>query len=72
MKLILGFQDVIEIVNNGVEALPENPTDVQRNDIEKPRRNIARLSFIFINAWITRYLKRLHMQKALRKLGIHL
>jgi len=31
MKVIFGFQDVLEVVNNGVEALPENPTDVHRN-----------------------------------------
>jgi len=31
MKVIFGFQDVLEIVNNGVEALPENPTYVQSN-----------------------------------------
>jgi len=31
MKVIFGFQDVLEIVSNGIEALPENPTDVQRN-----------------------------------------
>jgi len=30
MKVIFGFQDVLEVVNNGVEALPANPTDVQR------------------------------------------
>jgi len=28
MKVIFGFQDVLEIVNNGVEELPENLTDV--------------------------------------------
>jgi len=31
MKVIFGFQNVLEIVSNGIEALPENPTDVQRN-----------------------------------------
>jgi len=30
MKVIFGFRDVLEIVNNGVEVLPTNPTDVQR------------------------------------------
>jgi len=37
--------------------------------IEKPRKKIARLSFTFINAWTTRFLRRLHIQKVPRKHG---
>jgi len=25
MRVIFGFQDVLEIVSNGIEALPDNP-----------------------------------------------
>jgi len=31
MKVVFGFQDVLAIVSNGVEVLPENLTDVLRN-----------------------------------------
>jgi hypothetical protein len=30
MKVIFGVQEVLEVVNNGVEALPANPTEAQR------------------------------------------
>lgn len=30
MKVIFGFQEVFEVVNNVVESLPTNPTEVQR------------------------------------------
>lgn len=45
MKLIFGFQDVIEIVNNGVEALPENPTDVQRNGHREAKKKDCKTLF---------------------------
>ncbi|MCI48304.1 F-box protein [Trifolium medium] len=31
MKSLFGFQDTLEVVNNGVQELPGNATDAQRN-----------------------------------------
>jgi hypothetical protein len=45
IKVIFGFQDVIEIVNNGVEALPENPTDVQRNAHREAKKKDCKTLF---------------------------
>ncbi|MCI30545.1 F-box protein, partial [Trifolium medium] len=31
MKSMFGFQDTLEVVTNGLQELPENATDAQRN-----------------------------------------
>lgn len=47
MKVIFGFQDVLEIVSNGFEVLQENPTDVQRNaHKEAKKKDCKPLSYI--------------------------
>jgi len=45
MKVIFGFQDVLEIVSNGIEALPENPTDVQRNAPKEAKKKDCKALF---------------------------
>jgi hypothetical protein len=45
MKVIFGFQDVLEIVSNGFEPLPENPTDVQRNTHREAKKKDCKALF---------------------------
>jgi len=45
MKVIFGFQDVLEIVSNGIESLPENPTDVQRNAHKEAKKKDCKALF---------------------------
>jgi hypothetical protein len=38
MKLLFGFQDVLEIVDSGYEALVENATESQRKEHEELKK----------------------------------
>jgi len=72
MKVIFGFQDVLEIVNNGVEALPANPTKVQRNAHKEAKKKDCKALFYIHQCMDNKVFEKSQMQKALRKLGIHL
>lgn len=45
MRVIFGFQDVLEIVSNGIEALSENPIDVQRNAHKEAKKKNCKALF---------------------------
>jgi CII-binding regulator of phage lambda lysogenization HflD len=45
MKVIFGVQEVLEVVNNGMEALPANPTDAQRNAFREAKKKDCKALF---------------------------
>jgi hypothetical protein len=46
MNVIFRFQDVVEIVNNGVAALPRNPTDDQNTAHKEQKKKDGKALFI--------------------------
>ncbi|KAK2455781.1 hypothetical protein QL285_003203 [Trifolium repens] len=49
MKVIFRFQDVLELVNNGVPALPTNPNDEQTAAHKEAQKKDGRALFIILN-----------------------
>ncbi|XP_019460167.1 PREDICTED: uncharacterized protein LOC109359927 [Lupinus angustifolius] len=46
MKTILGFQDCLEVVQDGVQPLEENPTDAQRLEFMEAKKKDCKSTFL--------------------------
>jgi hypothetical protein len=58
MKVIFRFQDVLEIVNDGVPNLAANVDETQRTQHKELKRKILKACSSFINVWILISLRR--------------
>ena len=72
MKVMFGYQDVLEVIKNGVTPRVECATGAQRtaHKKDKEEKNISKLCISFINVLILITLRRLvtaHPQRKLEK-----
>ncbi|MCI92970.1 retrovirus-related pol polyprotein from transposon TNT 1-94, partial [Trifolium medium] len=55
--------DMLEVVNNGVEALPGNPTDAQRTAYREMKKKDCKALFCIHQCVDSKVLKKLQMQR---------
>jgi len=71
MKVIFRFQDVLELVNDGVPALEANATDVQQTANRDAKKKDGKAMFLMHQSVSNEIFEKIMHYKVQRKLGKH-